>query len=67
MQREADLLLKLTGFLVVHCAAHRHAGAQNLFDSACKLPCTAALPHYPCNLCDLVQCEVATVPDILLL
>ena len=61
------LRLKFSRFLVAHCATHRYTGAKDLLYGAGKLSCTAAIPHYSCNLDDLIEVQVSTVPDILFL
>lgn len=52
---------------MINSAAHADAGAKHLLDSASQLARAAPVAHDPRNLDHLVQFQVATVLDVLLL
>ena len=52
---------------MVDCASHTYACPQNLLHCSLQLPRTAAVPHDPRNLDDLLHLQIAAVLDVLLL
>lgn len=59
--------LDFPGVLVIDSAADADTSAQDLLDSAGQLARAAAVAHNPRNFDHLVQLQVATVLDVLLL
>jgi hypothetical protein len=66
-ERAPHLALNFPGVFVVDGAANANACAQDLLDSAGQLACAAAVAHDASDLDHLVQLQVATVLDVLLL
>lgn len=52
---------------MLHCASNRFARPQDFLHSALELLGTTSVPHDPGYFNDIIQAQVATVPDVLLL